>query len=73
MLRIRISPVLVWSSARDAPHEAFPLPEGCDEAYVVANGVRLLKWRITTTSQFGNDLGDEANILEKEGCDACAL
>ncbi|HKS70967.1 MAG TPA: hypothetical protein VJQ45_11130 [Ktedonobacterales bacterium] len=49
------------------------MPEGCDEAYVVANGVRLLKWRITTTSQFGNDLGDEANILEKEGCDACAL
>jgi pimeloyl-ACP methyl ester carboxylesterase len=25
----------------DAPHEAFPLPEGCDEGYVVANGVRL--------------------------------
>jgi len=25
----------------NAPHEAFPLPEGCDEGYVVANGVRL--------------------------------
>jgi pimeloyl-ACP methyl ester carboxylesterase len=25
----------------DAPHEAFPLPEGCNEGYVVANGVRL--------------------------------
>jgi pimeloyl-ACP methyl ester carboxylesterase len=25
----------------DAPREAFPLPDGCDEGYVVANGVRL--------------------------------
>lgn len=25
----------------DAPHEAFPLPEGRDEGYIVANGVRL--------------------------------
>lgn len=25
----------------DAPHELFPLPDGCDEGYVVANGVRL--------------------------------
>ena len=25
----------------DAPHEAFPLPEGCDEGYVVANGAWL--------------------------------
>lgn len=27
--------------ARDTSHEAFPLPEGCDEGYIVANGVRL--------------------------------
>lgn len=25
----------------DAPHELFPLPDGCDEGYIVANGVRL--------------------------------
>jgi pimeloyl-ACP methyl ester carboxylesterase len=25
----------------DEPHEACPLPENCDESYVVANGVRL--------------------------------
>jgi hypothetical protein len=25
----------------DAPREAFPLPDGCDEGYVVMNGARL--------------------------------
>ncbi len=25
----------------NSAREAFPLPEGCDEGYVVANGVRL--------------------------------